>query len=73
MDAIELTQTEDIVEVSEAEETQAAEEQSLEDATHDSGAHVEQNQTLEQAESVELALSEVVDSMPDTTAQAEIQ
>jgi hypothetical protein len=64
-----------ITETVEAEQVeQAAEaEQSLEDATYDAGAHVEQSGNFEQAEQAETTLTTVVDEIVDAADQVSAQ
>ncbi len=63
MDEMEITQPEENVEISEEIEAPSTEEQSLEEATYDADAHVEQSGNFEQSEAVETAFTEVVDSI----------
>ena len=60
MDELEITQPEENLEA--AESTERAEDQALEDATHEPGAHVEDTQIIEQAEAVEEALTEAMEA-----------
>ena len=66
MDELEITQPEEQVEG--AESTERVEEQALQEAAAEPGARVEETQTFEQAEAVEAALTEAV----DTTEQVEV-
>jgi hypothetical protein len=65
MDELENAQPEEISEVVETEEAveapERAEEQAVEDATHEPGARVEETQNFEQAEAVEEALVEAIE------------
>ncbi len=63
MNELEITQPEENLESTEAvESAEAAEEQALQDATHEPGARIEETQTFEQAEAVETALVEAVEN-----------
>ncbi len=63
MDELEITQSnEDLESVETVEATEAAEEQALQDATHEPGARIEETQNFEQAEAIETALTEAVES-----------
>ncbi len=66
MSESEITQPEEAPEVAETteavESAERAEEQAVEEATHDPGARVEETQTFEQAEAVEEALTEAVET-----------
>ena len=66
MDELEITQPEEQVEG--AESTERVEEQALQEAAAEPGARVEETQTFEQAEAVEAALTEAV----DTAEQVEV-
>ncbi len=59
MDELEITQPEENIESMESPER--AEEQGLEDATHEPGSRIEETQTFERAEAVEETLIEVMD------------
>ena len=60
MDELEITQPEENLESTEG--TERVEQQALEDATHEPGARVEQTGDYEQAEAVENALTEAVET-----------
>ena len=60
MTELEITQPEENLESSET--TERVEEQALQDATHDPGAHVEETQVIEQAEAVEGELTEAINT-----------
>lgn len=67
MDELEITQPDENLEGSEAVETiESAEEQALQDATHEPGARIEETGTFEQAEAIETALIESVDQVDAT-------
>ena len=70
MDEMEITQPEEIIEASDEPE---AEEQSLEDATYEADAHVEQSGDFEQSEQVETAITDIVDTLIEEPAQASEQ
>jgi hypothetical protein len=53
------------------ESSERAEEQAVEDATHEPGARVEQTQDYEQAEAVESAVTEVMDNAEQAEAKPE--
>jgi len=64
----ESADTAEAIEITETGEVQdAAEEQALQDAASDPGARVEETQTFEQAEAVESALSEAVETAEQTS------
>ncbi len=73
MDEMEITQPEEIVEVSAETESPAMEEQSLADATYDAGARVEQIGDYEQSEVVEATFTEIVDSMVEAPQQTPVE
>ena len=72
MEELEVTQPEENQENVEATEAQeGVEDQALEDATHEPGAHIEETQIIEQAEAVEEALTEAMDGEDEDAPPAE--
>jgi hypothetical protein len=68
MEELEITQVEVI---EEAEDIVEAEEQAVEDATHDPGARIEETQDFTQAEAVEAELTEVMEVVEPGEADVE--
>ncbi len=73
MDEMEITQPEEIIEVSESTEAPAVKEQTLEEATFEADAHVEQSGNYEQSEAVETAMTDVIDSIIEEPAQESVE
>ncbi len=74
MDELEIIQPEENTESAEVgEATERVEEQTLEDATHDPGARVEQTGDYGQAEAVEGALTEAVENVKQQAISPETQ
>ena len=65
------TERSDAAEAVEAEEK--SEERTLEESTHEPGARVEESQDFEQAEAVESAFTEAIESAPDESSLEEPQ
>ncbi|MBC8508093.1 MAG: hypothetical protein ISR58_05285 [Anaerolineales bacterium] len=73
MDEMEIIQPEDNMEISEEIEAPSEEEQSLEEATYEAEAHVEQSGNFEQSEAVETAMTDVIDSIIEEPAQESVE
>jgi len=71
MNGMDEIQPQEVAEVTET--TEAVSEQTLEDATYDADAHVEQSGNYEQSEQVETTFTEVVDSIVESPEQAPVQ
>ncbi|MBL7162397.1 MAG: hypothetical protein ISS57_07305 [Anaerolineales bacterium] len=71
MNGMDEIQPQEVAEVTET--TEAVSEQTLEDATYDADAHVEQSGNYEQSEQVETTFTEVVDSIVEAPDQVPVQ